>query len=533
MNQRTLSLALTYLLTNIPSSTPFTTPRHHHAATIKTTTSTPFVSSPTTLFGILDEVNSDAFQLGKTDTSSPSNADLSKAYEIFLAELVFSPNDPRVDIVENAELAFDPSFILWLDTKVKKCTDPEEKLALRDLHDMILDTKEKLALSEAAAARQATEAAAAEAVRIAAAEAAATEGAGLSDADVLRRASLVDNAAVEKEREDIAAKQQGTKQTFYDAAITPEIRASYDKLLQKLLPPYAPGETPASVVYNDYEQFDAQLVKVLNERRDGGDRDVAVLLDALAAEQQKRVAEAMEKLQSVLKLGEPMRMEGAIVKMAKENRIDEAFLLLLEANADQAQAAGATGPAALMRRLRSRALDEKDKQASSKEIRLLRKLLRAETSQEREDLLTEAFTPKEALIVPGTMENAQKAVDGEAQEQEKPMPEVPPPDFINACKAVLLNFGNLDDGKGDMASRIKLIASEAEVVATRIFGKGMTPKEQQDRMWKDETTSIFDLETMEIEAERMGEKAPWATKPIEDEILPGFDADGRMTIGGN
>ena len=74
-------------------------------------------------------------------------------------------------------------------------------------------------------------------------------------------------------------------------------------------------------------------------------------------------------------------------------------------------------------------------------------------------------------------------MDGEAPEEEKPMPDVPPPDFINACKAVLLNFGNLqiDEERGDLSTQIKLIASEAEVVATRIYGKGMTAREQQVR----------------------------------------------------
>jgi hypothetical protein len=116
------------------------------------------------------------------------------------------------------------------------------------------------------------------------------------------------------------------------------------------------------------------------------------------------------------------------------------------------------------------------------------------------------------------------------------MPDVPPPDFINACKAVLLNFGNLgyDDDRGDLATRIKKIAGEAEVVATRIYGKGMTLREQQDRMWKDQTTSIFDLERMEIEAERMGDIAPWSNANGDDDMLmPGFDADGRMQIGGS
>merc|ERR1711937_686959 len=128
-----------------------------------------------------------------------------------------------------------------------------------------------------------------------------------------------------------------------------------------------------------------------------------------------------------------------------------------------------------MDRLRKRAMEEKDKQAGSKEIRMIRKLLRAA--------------------------NAAKAADGELPEEQKPLPEVSPPDFINACKAILINFGNLGDGdisqEEDLASRMKTIASEAEIVATRIYGKGMTAREQQAQAWKETTTSIFDLETME------------------------------------
>jgi hypothetical protein len=135
--------------------------------------------------------------------------------------------------------------------------------------------------------------------------------------------------------------------------------------------------------------------------------------------------------------------------------------------------------------------------------------------------------------VAGTAENAMKAMDGEQPEQEKAMPDVPPPDFINACKAVMLNFGNLeyDNDRGDLASRIKQIAAEAEVVATRIYGQGMSLRDQQDRAWKDQTTSIFDLEKMELAAEARGESAPWTNPDAGDDILPGFDK-GRMKVGG-
>ena len=313
---------------------------------------------------------------------------------------------------------------------------------------------------------------------------------------------------------------------------------SYESLVKKVLPPYKAGRTPATIVQTYYDQFDAQFVKVLSELSTVHDNaDAQNVLEALAVEQQKRILAATKALKSVLSLGDPRKMEGAVIKMVREGKVDEAFLLLLEANENQALAAGATGPAQIMSRIRLRAVEEKDKQSSSKEIALIRKLLRTEDASARETILEDAFTPRANLLVAGTTQNAMKAIDGEAPDQEKPVPDVPPPDFINACKAVLLNFGNLgsdDANRGDLATRIRKIAAEAEVVATRIYGKGMSLREQQDQMWETQTTSIFDLETLEIEAERNGEVAPWTNPNSNDDefSMPGFDKDGRMQIGG-
>jgi len=501
---------------------------------------------PVRLFGILDEINSDAFDLSGSGKKKgvPMSLDLDDAaagakaedgYEVLLADIVFSTNDPRMDIIENYDRTCDPAFVGWLKDKFERSRDAEEKAALRDLYDMIQDVKKKVELSAAAEERKKREAEGAEAARVREAEAAAAEGRKLTDADVLMRAAAVDTAGVaEAKAAAEEARAAAKKRSFYDEELTPEIRASYEDTVKKVLPPYKAGESPASIAFTYYDQFDAQFVKVLAERKENGDEDAAAVLDALAVEQSKRLSAATETLKGVLALGDPARMEGAIVKLAREGRVDEPFLLLLEANANQADAAGARGPAELMRRLRDRAADEKDKQGATKEVVLLRKLLRTDDPQKREQLLEEAFTPKEQLIVPGTMENARRAVDGEAPEEQKPMPDVPPPDFINACKAVTLNFGNLsyDDDRGDLATKIKKIAAEAEVVATRIYGKGMTAREQQDRAWNERTASIFDLEQYEIEAERMGSKAPWTTDEDGD-ILPGFDGDGRMQVGGS
>jgi hypothetical protein len=486
-----------------------------------------------TLFGILDEVMGDNYNL--MSSSDDDEINMNDAYEVFLGDLVFSTNDPRLDIIDNYEKATDPKFIDWMNQKAQTSNDPEERLALKDLLEMILDTQKKQELSQMAADRIAKEAAEAEEARLARAEAEAEEGRLMSNAQVLRKAQAIDSATrvSAEDRAEAASK----KVSFYEQELTPEIRMSYDDTLKQLLPPYKAGETPQSIVRTNYEKFDAQFVKVLNERVEmSGDADSAALLEALAVEQGRRILAATENLRSVLAMGEPMKMEGLIVKMAREGKLDESFLLLLEANETQARDAGATGPAELMKRLRMRAIEEKDKQASTKEIALIRKLLRAADSASREAILVDAFTPRESLLVAGTPENAAKAMDGESPEQAKPMPDVPPPDFINACKAVMLNFGNLeyDDERGDLASRIKQIASEAEVVATRIYGQGMSLRDQQDKAWKEQTTSIFDLEKMELEAAARGEAAPWTNPNGDDDmLLPGFDAQGKMKIGGS
>lgn len=487
-------------------------------------------TTTTVVFGLMDEINSGAYDLSSAGNSE-SKASISSAYETFLADLVFSTNDPRMDIMNRFELASDPAFMEWLDKKINSSKDPEERIGLRDLYEMIVDIKTRVEVSQLAEERQAREADEAERARIADAETNAEAGRNMSTADVMKRALQIQTAS--SDEGSVSKKKQ--KVSFYESEITPEIRMSYEPLLKKVLPPYKAGTTAAIVARNFYEQFDAQFVKVLTERSSNGDDESKALLEALAVEQQQKIMVATNAVKSVLSLGDPRKMEGAVVKMAREGQIDEAFLLLLEANEDQAKSAGATGPAQLMERLRKRAMDEKDKQASSKEVALIRKLLRTDDITEREAIFEDAFTPRANLLVAGTAENARKAVDGEAPDQEKPMPDVPPPDFINACKAVLLNFGNLgsdDENRGDLASRIRKLAAEAEVVATRIYGQGMTLREQQDRMWEEQTTSIFDLETLEIEAERNGETAPWSNPNNEDIFMPGFDKDGRMQVGG-
>ena len=352
------------------------------------------------LFGILDDVRGDNFVLGQTDDAA-ENAGISKqmeiAYESFLAELVFSPNDPRLDIIDNFERTSDPEWLEWLDDKIAYSSDPEERMALKDLRAMIDDVVQKMELSRLAEERMQKEEEEKEAARLANLEAEATEGRSLSGSDLLKRANKVNTAGVDQELEK--QEQSTEKVSFINSELTPEIRMSYESLVKQLLPPYQPGESVNSVVYVNYDKIDAQLVKVLTELAENGDADAKSVLSALGEEQQKRLAAATELLKEVLSAGDPPRMEGKIVKFARDGRIDEPFLLLLEANANQAKTAGAAGPAQLMMRLKQKAVEEKDKKSSSKEITLLRKLLREESSTERQNMIEDAFTPRENILV--------------------------------------------------------------------------------------------------------------------------------------
>jgi len=232
------------------------------------------VPSTTKLFGILDEVRGDNFVLGQDDEEAGISKQMEMAYESFLAELVFSPNDPRLDIIDNYERTCDPEWLAWLDDKVANSADPEEKMALRDLRGMIEDVMQKVKLSKMAEEREAKEKAEAEKARMAAAEAAAEEGRSLSNADLLQRANKVNTAGVDQQLDEQKTEQ---KVSFLDSELTPEIRMSYQSLVQELLPPYRPGETAKSVVYTNYDKFDAQLIKVLTELIENGDNDAKLV----------------------------------------------------------------------------------------------------------------------------------------------------------------------------------------------------------------------------------------------------------------
>ena len=78
--------------------------------------------------------------------------------------------------------------------------------------------------------------------------------------------------------------------------------------------------------------------------------------------------------------GRPDFMEAEIITMARKGEVDEALILLLEANAQQAEAAGATAPAEVLRKLIAKANEEREKRLPD-EQRLLRALIKLEDKE--------------------------------------------------------------------------------------------------------------------------------------------------------
>ena len=323
--------------------------------------------------------------LASTSPGNTATADITQpsanSMEVFLAELVFSTNDVRSDIMANYEKASTEAFRTFLTAKASESEDLEERAALKSLLQTVEETVRMVDLSNKAEER-------AQAARIEEDDERMRQAnledkpAAMSSKDVLAQADNIDGVGVTASNAaSAAASQAAPAASFLESEVSPEIMESYRPLLAQLLPPYAPGSNVVDAVKEKYEETDAQLLKILAAMPGA---DAQAVLDAIGDEQQKRIAAATELLRAVLGAGSVERMEGEIVKLSREDKIDESFLLLLEANAEQAKAAGALDAEAVMRRLKVKADKEKDRSTKAVEVRLLRQLLRETDEKKRE-----------------------------------------------------------------------------------------------------------------------------------------------------
>lgn len=330
--------------------------------------------------------------------------------------------------------------------------------------------------------------------------------------DVVSAMKDVQLGGIDKEAEAAAKRQIEEQEASRRAEQEKKALNSYMQLIQAFLDVADDVEALGAKIKEDYYRCDFQFLNVCKEQANTA-ADATVrgklqrIIDGVAAEASNKLTEASEKVGKVLQAGSPGLMETAMASLVKQGGVDEAVLNLLDANIVSAEQAGAKDAVEVLTRVKNRAFLELDK-FKSPEQRLMSKLLRTDSPEQRKDMLSKAFTPVEKLVL------------GAGEEKEEPMPEVTPPDFIELTKTMIRNFGNLGmSHEENLEDRLMQIAREAEEMSTSIYGAAMTAREQQDRAWTEGSVSVWDLEMLEQQAEIQGEQMPWHGDVDEQKFL--------------
>lgn len=229
----------------------------------------------------------------------------------------------------------------------------------------------------------------------------------------------------------------------------------------------------------------------------------------------KKVGSAQQKLQRILSRKELKLMEAEAALLTRKGEADEALVLLIEANAQQAKQAGALPAYEILTKIAKKIIYEQERRLPE-EQQLLRALMRLEDSEQRKGLLYDAFKPRK-----DTNENAEII--------ELP-PTIAPPVFINIVRQFIRNFGNIDGFQ--IMDRALAIIDEAQVVATEFYGEGMNAQQQQKYMFEKNTVSVWDLGNYEDQALLSGEEIPWENNAFDNKGPEDVVGERVKSIGG-
>lgn len=221
-------------------------------------------------------------------------------------------------------------------------------------------------------------------------------------------------------------------------------------------------------------------------------KEYETLLETVNKVMVKRIGGAQDRLKRILDKRTLPAMESEIVAMVRKNEVDEALILLIEANTQQAEGAGAVQAVEVLKKLSRRIAEERDRKLPE-EQRLLRALMRIADSEERKGLLFAAF-------------KASKVASEDGGFQDGP-PLISPPMFINVVRQFIQSFGNIDGF--NIMERALSVIDEAQIVATDLYGAGMTKRQQQQMMFEKKSISVWDLANFEEKSLLSGENVPW------------------------
>ena len=254
--------------------------------------------------------------------------------------------------------------------------------------------------------------------------------------------------------------------------------------------------------YGFLQRLDAEIAKGVPEQQER----LNEIKETCNAEMATRMTAAAEALRDVLSSPTPVIMEGKIAGFARQGRIDDALMQLLEANLQQAKAAGEQGKGAVnvMTKLQERVQTELD-QKLPPPVSLLRRLMRMDDKDARLSLLREQMAPKKAASV------VLLDSSGAKPKEEDTKPTVEPCDMAAAITEMKARFGNVDEFYDTgFVEKLLLIGDEAEAVALDLAGgKKLSSRQQQDLAWERGSVSVWDLGQVEEEAHQEGKLAVW------------------------
>jgi len=283
---------------------------------------------------------------------------------------------------------------------------------------------------------------------------------------------------------------------------------TYGLMLSTLL---KTNESVSAQISANYAMVDYAFLQRLDEAIAEGNEDMAPRLheikSAVNEEMATRMQAAATAMKELVQSPTAVVMEGKIAGLARQGRLDDALLQLLEANLQQAQQAGEQGKGAVqvISRLQQRVQVELDKKLAP-EVSLLRRLIRMDDSDARQKLLREKMTPKKATTI------ILSTVSTEAEKDAKDTkPEISPREVAAAIQDIKLRFGNVDENYDTgFVARLDQIADEAEAIALDLAGgKELTSRQAQDMAWDQASVSVWDLEAIEEEAHQDGKLAVW------------------------
>lgn len=393
-------------------------------------------------------------------------------HEVLLAELRYTDPARLPALIESSLDMLDEDFYKFLEQKINESADLEERESLRALRDAITSLMGQML--DAMSAQTKT---------------AAQEGG-----------------------------KEGPKSTPEDVA-----NASYDELIDSFIKSYEGAsndteriEAIRTSVDLNYHRIDLRMLERLSERIvSAGERApiLACVRDTISDTMNERVTLAMHRLKSVLSAGSSSNMRAAIDKLARQGGIDDAFILLLQANLDEARKAGATGAIDALSGILKHASQAQDMTVAP-EIQLIRSLLRMNDSAARTALLMQSFEAGGAVMLPDGSRTEGQRVDGKK--------------FVDALRKLIQEFGNVDE---QFVLKLSKIGEESEAVARKIYDmEGKDVQELQEEAFHKRSVSVWDLEEYEHRETGEGRTAPWEGQLGSIPEKMGFGPDGKLSV---